>query len=236
MTRTDSSNRKTRRLAVLGASGHGKVIADMAIQLGWEQVVFFDDAWPEKQLNGIWHVVGDTEALFEQLADFDGVIVGIGNNAIRLNKQAALANAGANLVSLVHPAAVVSRLASLGKGSVVMAGAVVQVDVHLGEACIINTRASVDHDCRLGDGVHVSPGANLAGGVVVGEGSWVGIGASIRQLVHLGSGVVIGANGTVVSHVSDGLTMVGTPARPLHSGPPAAIRHQPSGGTALLTQ
>lgn len=218
MTVADSTCRNTRRLAVLGASGHGKVIADMAMQLGWEGIVFFDDAWPDKQRNGIWPIVGDTEALFEQLADFDGVIVGIGNNAIRLDKQAALASAGAPLVSLVHPTAVVSPQANLGKGSVVMAGAVVQVDAHLGEACIVNTRACVEHDCRLGDGVHVSPGANLAGGVVVGEGSWVGIGAAIRQLIHVGRRVVIGANATVVAHVSDGLTIVGTPARPLRAG------------------
>lgn len=217
MTRSPSAIRDPQRLAVLGASGHGKVIADMALQLGWQEICFFDDAWPAKQANGIWPVVGDTEALFEQIGEFDGVIVGIGNNAIRLDKQTALAHAGAPLVNLVHPTAVVSPLASLGKGSVVMAGAVVQVDAHLGEACIVNTRACVDHDCCLGDGVHVSPGANLAGGVVVGEGSWVGIGAAIRQLIHVGRRVIIGANATVVDHVADGLTMVGTPARPLRA-------------------
>src|SRR5690606_24126355 len=34
------------RLAILGASGHGKVVADCAELCGWSVVEFFDDAWP----------------------------------------------------------------------------------------------------------------------------------------------------------------------------------------------
>lgn len=43
-------------LAILGASGHGKVLADIAELTGWDKVVFFDDAWPEVQRNGAWEV------------------------------------------------------------------------------------------------------------------------------------------------------------------------------------
>ena len=173
------------RLAILGASGHGKVIADTALQAGWTEVVFFDDAWPERTTNGAWAVVGDTNSLLHTLAKFDGVVVGIGNNRIRLAKTRGLQSHGAMLAKVVHPQAVVSDKAKLGAGSVVFAGAVVQVDAQLGEACIVNTNASVDHDCQLADGVHICPGAAVAGLVDVGECSWVGIGASIKQLVHL---------------------------------------------------
>ena len=204
-----------RRLAILGASGHGKVVADTAECCGWSVVEFFDDAWPPRQHNGAWPVAGDTACLLERLTQFDGVLVAIGNNRIRQAKLLELQAAGARLVTLVHPAATLSRHARLGAGSVMFAGAVVTADAIVGMGAILNTGCSIDHDCLLGDAVHVSPGARLAGGVRVGDLSWIGIGASVRQLVCIGSGVQAGAGAVVVADVPDGLTVVGVPARAL---------------------
>ena len=204
-----------KRLAILGASGHGKVVADTAECCGWQTIEFFDDAWPERQHNGSWAVVGDTAALHERLQMFDGVVVAIGNNAIRYSKLLELEVAGACLCSLVHPAATVSRHAVLEKGTVVFAQAVVNADVRIGLGSILNTGCSVDHDCSLGAAVHISPGARLAGGVSVGDLSWVGIGASVRQSVRIGAQVVVGAGAAVTTDVADALTVVGVPARAL---------------------
>lgn len=204
-----------KRLALLGASGHGKVVADAALAAGWQSVVFFDDAWPGLTVNGHWPVVGGTAALLARLSEFDGALVTIGRCATRWQKHQALRAAGARLVSLVHPHACVSSLATLGVGSVVMAGAVVNVDAVVGEACIINTGATVDHDCVLGHAVHVSPGAHLSGDVRVGACSWVGVGAAVRQGIRIGADVMVGAGAVVVKPVPDGQTVVGNPARPV---------------------
>lgn len=201
------------RLAILGASGHGKVVADTALQGVWRDVVFFDDAWPQRRTNGRWQVAGDTNSLLGQLMDFDGALVAIGNNLIRLQKLTILEARGARLATVVHPRTAISRFAALGTGTVVFAGAVIQVDSKIGKGCIVNTSASVDHDCELDDGVHVCPGANLAGGVRIGRGSWVGIGSSVKQLVRVGNGATIGAGAVVVDDVPDGVTVVGVPAR-----------------------
>jgi sugar O-acyltransferase (sialic acid O-acetyltransferase NeuD family) len=202
-----------KKLAILGASGHGKVVADTAECCGWQSVEFFDDAWPELQINGAWSVVGDTAALMGRLADFDGVVVAIGNNRIRHAKLLELRAEGAHLVTLVHPAATVSRYAVIGDGTVVFAGAVVNAGARIGTAAILNTSCSIDHDCLLDDAVHISPGARLAGGVQVGDLSWVGIGASVRQLISIGQRVVVGAGSAVVSDIPDDLTVAGVPAQ-----------------------
>lgn len=203
-----------KRLAILGASGHGKVVAEIAELTGWD-VCFFDDAFPSVNALAHWSVVGNTDDLLNDLQRFEGCFVAIGNNRIRLAKQQMLAQMDATLPVLIHPSAVVSRYAMLEAGCVVMAGAVINPFVRINRACIINTAASVDHDCVLDDGVHISPGAHLAGAVSVGPCSWVGIGASVKQCVKLGSNVVVGAGAVVVSDIADNLTVVGVPAKTL---------------------
>jgi len=203
------------KLAVLGASGHGRVVADSATEAGWLEVVFYDDRWPGMQSARDWPVVGDWSRLLQEASNVDGVIVGIGDCVVRAERHASLVAAGARLAQIVHPRAWVSSRAVLGPGSVVMAGGMVNIGAVLGAACIVNTGATVDHDCILGDAVHVAPGANLSGQVTVGQHTWIGVGACIRQGIRIGSGVVVGAGAVVVSDVADGLTVAGSPARTL---------------------
>lgn len=202
-----------KRLAVLGASGHGKVIADLAEVVGWDEVVFFDDAWPHIARNGAWSVAGDSQALLDQIGLFAGVLVAIGNNRIRADKLLWLYENSAPVVSLIHPSAVISRHARLGVGCVVMGGVVVNADSNIADGVILNTGCSIDHDCSIGTCVHISPGARLAGGVFVGALSWVGIGSSVKQFVSIGQQVIIGAGAAVVADLPDGITAVGVPAK-----------------------
>jgi len=202
-----------KRLAVLGASGHGKVVADAAEASGWQRVEFFDDAWPTLQANGPWKVWGGTETLLEHLNEYDGVVLGIGNNAIRADKQKRLLSAGASVVSIVHPAAAVSTHACIQPGTVVLANAVVNACADVGRGCIINTGSVVEHDCVLGDYSHISPNAVLAGGVTVGYQAWVGACASVRQLLQVGGAAVVGMGAVVTKDVSAGSVVIGNPAR-----------------------
>jgi len=204
-----------RKLAILGASGHGKVVADTAQQSGWDEVVFFDDAWPALEVNGSLPVVGDTQALLARVSAFSGVAVAIGNNRIRLAKLREFQKIRVSLPALIHPRAYVADDALLEAGAVVFAAAVVQPGSVIGAGCIVNTAATVDHDCVLAAGVHVCPGAHLAGGVNVGECSWIGIGSAVNQYLTIGADVTVGAGAAVVSDVPGCQTLVGVPARNL---------------------
>lgn len=200
------------RIAILGSSGHGKVIADTALLLGWNEVIFFDDAWPDISLIGSWPVVGNTNDLVNRLENFESVIVGIGDCKVRWQKFQLLRESNARMPPIIHPKAYLSPRAKIGDGSVVFGGAVINVDADIGEACIINSGATVDHDCTISNAVHVAPGAHLSGNVVVGDRSWVGVGSAIKQGLIIGDDVMVGAGAVVTKHIPDSNTVVGNPA------------------------
>lgn len=204
------------KLAILGASGHGKVIADSALLSGaWDEVVFFDDGYPAIQAVECWAVVGNTEDLAGTYQLYDGVVVAIGNNSVRINKQAYLSKQGCQIVSIIHPNAVISPRALIAQGTVVMAGAVINPFSVVGAGCIINTNAVIEHDCILADGAQIGPGTLLAGAVKVGSNSLIGIGCSVKQLICIGADITVGAGAVVVKDIAEPGTYVGIPARKL---------------------
>ena len=202
-----------KRLAILGASGHGKVVADAALKGEWDEIIFFDDAWPELTEVGPWQVIGNSRHLLERSLNFDGAVIAIGNNMIRLEKQHEVEQVGMQLVTIIHPSAIVSSYSKIGIGSVVFAGAVINAFATIGCGCIINTGSTIDHDCVLADGVHISPGAHLAGMVTVGKAAWIGIAASVNQCIHIGDHVMVGAGAAVINDIESDVTVVGVPAR-----------------------
>ena len=200
----------TRRLAIIGAGGHGRVVADAAERLGWT-VAFFDDH-AEGAVAG-WPVIGPVSALFALPEQVDGIIVAIGNNRVRLELTHRLIAAEMPVPVIVHPAATVSSRASLGAGTFLAAGAVVNIGARIGLASLVNTGATVDHDCIVADGVHLSPGVHLSGTVTIGERTWLGTGSSVRNNLVIGRDAVIGVGSAVVANVPDGVVAQGVPAR-----------------------
>jgi sugar O-acyltransferase (sialic acid O-acetyltransferase NeuD family) len=202
-------------LAILGGGGHGRSVADSAERAGWTSLSLFDDRPLDDRRVQPWSRCGGFDELLRRLPEFDGVLIGVGDNRDRLALHEKLEGLNAPLAVLIDQAASVSRHATIGAGSVLLAASHVGVGASLGHAVIINTGASVDHDCVVGDAVHISPGARLAGGVEVGPLSWIGIGACVRQGVRIGRAAIVGAGAVVIRDVPDGVTVVGNPARRL---------------------
>ncbi len=198
-----------KSIAIIGASGHGKVVADIARKQGYEQIVFLDDNESVKTC-GNYPVVGNTDTVFSMNIE---AIVAIGNTNIRKKLLDKLYKNNVNIATLIHPNAIVAEDVVIGSGSVVMAGAVINSGTQIGKGCIINTCASVDHDCIISDYVHVSVGSHLAGTVEIGSSTWIGIGAIVSNNVSINSECIIGAGATVVKSIKEKGTYVGTPAR-----------------------
>lgn len=205
-----------KSLLIIGAGGHGRVVADAATLSGvWNHVAFLDDRYPEIVNSDDWPVVGKVTELSVVAPQYTGVIIGVGNNLVRLDLQKRTRDIGIRIATVIHPSATISGKTKVGEGSVLFANTVVNIGTSLGEACIINTAASLDHDNQLGNGVHVSPGVHLAGNVSVGSRTWIGVGSSVAHEISIGADVTIGAGSVVTKNIEDNVTVVGNPARVL---------------------
>lgn len=189
------------RLTIIGASGHGKVVAEIAKLNGYDEIVFLDDDPAIKSCNG-FPVVGTSNTAIE-----GDCFVAIGNGIIREKLEK-----NRRTVSLIHPDAVISHDVSIGVGTVVMAGVVINPGTTIGRGCIINTASSIDHDCVIEDYVHIAVGAHLCGTVIVGKQTWIGAGATVCNNLSICGDCMIGAGTLVIKNIHDSGTYIGVPA------------------------
>ncbi len=195
------------RLIIIGASGHGKVVADIARLNGYEDIVFLDDN-PELKECASFPIIGSNT----MTPELDGeIFIAIGDGSIRMKlmKQ----NEGRIFPILIHPRAVIANDVLIGAGSVIMAGVVINPGVKVGKGCIVNTSSSIDHDCIVGDFVHVSVGAHLCGTVSVGETTWIGTGATVSNNINICSNICVGAGAVVINDINENGTYIGVPAK-----------------------
>lgn len=197
-------------IIIIGASGHGKVVADIARLNGYTDISFLDDDKTLKTCMG-YPVIGKlSDAEKHRDSDF---FVAIGNPTTRERIQNALIDNNFKITTLIHPSAVIAENVTIGKGTVIMAGTIINPNSKIGNGCIINTGATVDHDNVVKDYAHISVGSHLAGTVTIGERTWIGAGATVSNNIIICPDCTIGAGAVVVRNIHDKGTYIGVPAR-----------------------
>lgn len=202
---------------IVGAGGHGRVLAD-ALLLAGRTVLGFVDA--DAGLQGTTviglKVLGDDTRLIAGDWPEAVLVNGVGGRPggrVRRDVQTRLETAGRRFTGVRHPSAVVSPFAEIDDTAQVLARAVVQAGAVVGHGCIVNTGAIVEHDVRLEPFTHCAPGSILCGDVRIGATCHIGAGAVVREGVTLGDGVVVGAGAVVVDDHAGPALLLGVPAR-----------------------
>ena len=199
----------TSTLLILGAGGHGRVVADAALAQGrWARLRVTDR--DEQRVGEELLPWLRVERIDEAIAGSTEVHVAIGSALARAREARAT---GLPLATVVHPQATVSRHAVIGEGCFIAAGAIVAPGARLGAGVIVNHGAVVDHDVQVGAFTHVAPRVALGGGVHVGERVLVGAGASVLPGVRIADDVVVGAGAVVRDNLEAAGVYAGVPAR-----------------------
>ncbi|AXX86649.1 sugar O-acyltransferase [Malaciobacter marinus] len=191
-----------KELYIYGASGHGLVVADIARDNGYENIIFIDDG-------------KNKYPTFEDIKKTNNIPIafGIGSNAIRAKLFEKVHNSGFKIISLIHPSSIISSSATIGKGTVIMPNVVVNAKATIGEGAILNTSCVIEHECVIDDFVHISPNVALAGDVKVGKYTHIGIGSNVIQGIIIGNHTVIGAGSIVVKNINNFKKAYGNPCR-----------------------
>lgn len=197
-------------IIVIGAGGHGKVIADLVIKTSNCLVGFLDDNASLKTVMG-YPVLGPVNHIetYKSTAEF---VIGVGNNQIR---KCIAEKYNVQWHTLIHPTASIGLDVILGSGTVILANSVINSSVIVGNHCIINTGAIVEHDNILENYVHIAPGAILGGTVLVGERTQIGIGATVKNNISICENSLVGAGAVVVQDIISCGNYIGLPARKL---------------------
>ena len=162
-------------VVIIGAGGHGKVVLDILRAASNSKIrpIGFLDADPAlvgSSINDL-PVLGRIHHVSKlKQQKVTGAIVAIGDNRTRFSYAQYLIDEGVDLISAIHPRAIVSSTARTGRNVVIAAGAVVCADAQVGDSVILNTGCIVDHECEIGEAAHICPGVALAGRVRIGAG------------------------------------------------------------------
>lgn len=203
-----------KRLWIYGAGGHARVVYDIVNAVGTYSVAGFADDDARRAGQEFFGHTLVTMREFQEAsvaANVRSVVIAVGDNHARESLAKRLEKFDSPTV--IHPSAVVSPHARIGRGTVVMPGAIIEAQAHIGNYCIINNAAIVGHGSVIGDYCHIGGNAIVCGEAGVGEGSFIGVGSCIPPGKTIGKRCMVCAGSVVTRDFPDGVKMLGNPAR-----------------------
>ena len=114
---------------------------------------------------------------------------------------------------IIHPSASVSRMSSIGYGSVILQNATVASNVKIGNHVIILPSSVISHDDIISDHTCITGGVCISGKVIIGNSCYIGTNASIISNIKIGDYCLIGMGSVVLNNIPDCSVAIGNPVK-----------------------
>lgn len=211
------------KIAIFGASGFGREVLDICLELGACQICFLEVDPKASEYIGFKLLRDAPEQVLALAADGWSYAIGIGTPAIR--RRIFETYSDLPFPTLIHPTATFGYRQrdefELSRGSVVAAGVRVTNNVKIGDQVVLNLNCTVGHDSVISDCCAVMPGVNISGNVHMERQVYIGTGAAVingsnERFLRVSEGAIIGAGAVVVRDVDAWSTVVGAPAKPIN--------------------
>lgn len=186
------------RMYIVGAGTLGRIVLDVARDLGVSVTGFVDDGASAPDAAGV--VIAGGVAWLLARAGTESAIaafVAVGDNKKRADLFRTLKAAGIALPSLVHPRAYIAPSAVVGEGNLVMPHVYVGTGVTLGDANLLFPGVCLNHDNTVGEGNFFAPGVSFGGRTRIADLSKFGLNSAVKPDVSLPSAFTCGPSDVV---------------------------------------
>ncbi len=205
-----------QKILVIGCGEHARMTMDNIEEQNRYEIFGLTTHLDEelnKRIYG-YKVVCKDEQIKQLLAenpDIQGYVLGVGNMKAR-SKLYPWLDSFLEAVNIIHPAAIVSKHATIGKGNLIEAFTKIANSAKMGNHCIINSFSAVNHDQTIGNNVLIAGNVSMAG-KTIGDNTIIADGASIAFKISVGVNCIIGDGSVVTKDIPDCVIAYGNPAR-----------------------
>lgn len=206
-------------LIIFGASGFGREVAWLVERINteestWNLLGFMDDA-EELQgtlING-YKVLGKTDDVKHYPDAYFVCAVGASKVREKIINRMKQVNPNIKFGTLIDPTVEMSKLVTIGEGTIMCAHTIITVNIEIGNHVIINLDCTIGHDAVIKDFVTLYPSVNVSGISTIGRGVELGTGMQIIQGKHIEDYSILGAGAVVVKDINEAGVYVGVPAK-----------------------
>ena len=206
-----------KKLVLFGSGGHCRAVLAAVMSSNMYQVEMIGDIHNTSGTSDerIFDapVVSLKAAYNYALENNTSAFVAVGDNHKRHRLHVFLVELGLELVSIIHPTAIVSPKVQIGAGSYVAANCHIGPEVEVGESTILNTMCNIEHESRVGSFCHVGPNSTVCGRTHISDCVFLGASSTVLPYLKISKNIVVGAGGVVTRDlVDDSLAYTGVPA------------------------
>lgn len=216
ITKTDSSDRKSKYIAVYGAGDHGILIKDMIDSFpDLDFAGFLDSEKPIGTIISNGKVIGDQSSLKHlRETDVEEIFVTVFDRHLREELNEEGREYGLKIATFIHPTAIIGDQVDINEGCFIKAGAIIDSYSSIGAGTIVDNGVIIAHHCNIGRYCHLTPGVVTGGRVKIGDYTLIAIGAQIMSLMEIGDNCWVDIGCSVKkSFLNSQLFIGGNPAK-----------------------